>query len=398
MNKHANHAINFDEIIDRRHTHSSKWDTMESVYGVSPDDGISMWVADTDFRAPKCVNDAVQAMVDHGIYGYFGDETAYNASIAWWMSARHGWQIEPEWIFTTHGLCNGTALCVETFTQPGDGVILFTPVYHSFAKIIRASGRDLVECPLELDQGRYVMDLEAAEASLKGHEKMVVFCSPHNPGGRVWDVSEIKALADFCARNDLLLVSDEIHHDLVYPGQKHTIAALAVPEHLDRLVMMSAPTKTFNIAGCHNGNVIIPNEGLRRKFAHTIAALNLSPNSFGQHMTTAAYSPDGAIWVDALMVYLEENQRIFDGAMNALPGVRSMPLEATYLSWVDFSGTGMSATEFTRRVEHDAKIAVNYGETFGSGGQSYLRFNIGLPKSRIIEACTRLTDAFGDLQ
>ncbi|MDA0222244.1 MAG: pyridoxal phosphate-dependent aminotransferase [Proteobacteria bacterium] len=390
--------MNFDQIIDRRNTHSAKWDMMESYYGVSPDDGIAMWVADMDFRPPACVAGAVQTMVDHGIFGYFGGDSDYRNAITWWMKERHGWQIDPASIFSTHGLVNGTALCVSTWTDPGDAVILFTPVYHAFAKIIKAAGRDVRECPLVNNNGRYEMDFADAASRLTGNEKMLVLCSPHNPGGRVWEVGELRQLADFCIEHDLILVSDEIHNDLVFPGHKHTVMPLAAPDIADRLVMMTAPTKTFNIAGSHNGNVTIENETLRQQFADKMLSLGLSPNSFGLTMTTATYSPEGAKWVDDLMAYLAENQRIFNEGVNAIPGVKAMPLEATYLAWVDFSDTGMAVEEFTRRVQEEAKIAVNHGCTFGLGGESYLRFNLGTQKSRVIEAVSRLKEAFADLQ
>jgi len=390
--------MNFDEIIDRHHTHSAKWDLMEPIYGVPAKDGISMWVADMDFRPPACVGAAVQAMADHGIYGYFGDEADYRAAICWWMKNRHGWSVDPQSIFTTHGLVNATGLCVTTWTEPGDGVMLFTPVYHAFARTIRAAGRDVVDCPLTNNDGRYEMDFDVAEASLTARTKMVVLCSPHNPGGRVWDVAELRQLADFCVKHDLILVSDEIHHDLVFEGHKHTVMQLAAPEISARLVMLTAPTKTFNIAGSHTGNVIISDEKLRAEFAATMSGLGLSANSFGLVMTTAAYSKEGADWADALMGYLGENRRLLDAGLNAIPGVRSMALEATYLAWVDFSGTGMAPEEFTRRVEKHARIAVNHGDTFGTGGDMFLRFNLGTPRARIVEAVERLSAAFSDLQ
>ncbi|MGG7645134.1 MalY/PatB family protein [Rhodovulum sp. YNF3179] len=390
--------MDFDEVIDRRGTHSSKWDTMEQVYGVSPDDGLAMWVADMDFRPPEAVQRAVEAMAAHGIYGYFGDDRAYRESIRWWMAERHGWEIDPAWIQTTNGLVNGTAMCVDTWTAPGDGVVLFTPVYHAFARVIRAAEREVVECPLAVRDGRYEMDFDAYDAQMTGREKMVILCSPHNPGGRVWTAAELRGVADFCKRHDLLLVSDEIHHDLVLPGHAHTVMARAAPEITDRLVMMSATTKTFNIAGAHVGNVIIPDDTRRKQFAQRMAALGISPNSFGLHMATAAYSPEGAEWVDALMRYIDGNRRIFDAGIARIPGLASMPLEATYLAWVDFTGTGMTTEEFTRRVERDARIAANHGTTFGKGGESFLRFNLATPRVRVEKAVGQLQKAFGDLQ
>lgn len=390
--------MNFDEQINRRGTHCSKWDMMEPTFGVPADKGLAMWVADMDFRPPQSVQRAVEAMAAHGVYGYFGNDRPYLDAIRWWMQTRHGWTVEPEAIFSTHGLVNGFGMCIEAYTAPGDGVVLMTPVYHAFARIIRASGRQLVECPLKVVDGRQEMDFAAWDAQMTGREKVLVLCSPHNPGGRVWTAAELKATADFCRRHDLILISDEIHHDLVYPGNKHLAMPLAAPEIADRLVMMTATTKTFNIAGAHTGNVIIADPALRAKFAARVLALGVSPNAFGMHMATAAYSPDGAAWVDALMAYLDGNRAIFDMGVNAIPGVRSMPLEATYLAWVDFSGTGMAPEEFTARVEKGALIAANHGPTFGKGGEAYLRFNLATPRARVAEAVERLQEAFADLQ
>ena len=390
--------MSFDEIINRRGTHCSKWDMMEKIYGVPTDTGIAMWVADMDFRPPACVSAAVQGMVDHGIYGYFGDDRAYLDAIRWWMATRHGWDVAADSILTTHGLVNGTALCVDAFTKPGDGVVLMTPVYHAFARVIKAAGREVVECPLALADGRYQMDFDAWDAQMTGRETMLILCSPHNPGGRVWTAAELAGVAAFARRHDLILVSDEIHHDLVMPGQRHTIMSKAAPDILDRLVIMSSTTKTFNIAGCHSGNVIVRDATLRARFAGRLAALGISPNSFGMVMATAAYSPEGAAWVDGLMAYLEGNRALFDAGINAIPGLRSMPLEATYLAWVDFAGTGMAAAEFTARVERQAQIAANHGGTFGKGGESFMRFNLATPRSVVAEAVERLQTAFRDLQ
>ncbi len=390
--------MNFDEVIERRNTHSMKWDMMGARYGVKGEDGIPMWVADMDFRPPAAVQRALKGMVDHGLYGYYGDDAAYLDAIGWWMRTRHNWTVEPEWIFTTHGLVNGTALCLQAFTQPGDGIVLFTPVYHAFFRVIRAAGREAVECPLVERDGRMVMDFDAYDAQMTGREKMVILCSPHNPGGQVWTEEELRGLADFARRHDLILVSDEIHHDLVMPGQKHTVMANAAPDIMDRLVMMSATTKTFNLAGGHTGNVIIPDEALRKTFAQTLASLGISANSFGLEMARAAYSPEGAEWVDALCAYLDGNRQLFEDGMRAIPGVRVTPLQATYLEWVDFRGLGMDETELRRRIESEARIAANHGETFGVGGAGFQRFNIATPRARVVEAVERLQAAFTDVQ
>ena len=389
----------FDEIIDRVGTRCSKWDDMQAAYGVAPDEGgLAMWVADMDFRPPATVQRAVEGLAAHGVYGYPGANPAYLEAIRWWMENRHGWRVEPGWILTCAGLVNGVAMALDAYTQPGDGVIVMSPVYHAFGRVIRASGRELVELPLAQEGGLYRMDWPAWETSLSGREKLLILCSPHNPGGRVWTEDELRQVADFCLRHDLILVSDDIHSDLVMPGQKHRMIATVCPDIADRLVTLTAATKTFNIAGAHVGNAIIANEGLRNRFKAALMARGISPGLFGMDMVTAAYSPEGAAWVDALVRYLDGNRRLFDDGVHAIPGLRSMPLQATYLSWVDFSGTGMAPVEFTARVERTARIAANHGATFGKGGETFLRFNIATPRVRVIEAVARLQQAFADLQ
>ncbi|MDE2790848.1 MAG: pyridoxal phosphate-dependent aminotransferase [Paracoccaceae bacterium] len=388
--------MDFDRIVDRRGTHSMKWDMLESQYGIPADDGIAMWVADMDFEPPAAVRNAVRSMLERGIFGYYGDDASYRTAIRGWMERRHGWLIEPDWIFTTHGLVNGTALCVDVFTDPGDGVILFTPVYHAFSRVIRAAGRRIVECELVEQDGRYHMDLDAWDDRMTGRETMAILCSPHNPGGCVWTVEELRDVAAFCARHDLILVSDEIHQDLVFPGHVHVPTAVAAPEVSARLITLTATTKTFNIAGSHTGNVIIADPNLARTFAARLAALGLTPNSFGLFMAEAAYN-EGEDWLEALLVYLDENRRLFDTALNAVSGVRSMALEATYLAWVDFTTTGLDSREVVERVENRARIATNHGATFGLGGDGFLRFNFACPRPRLEEALDRLQSAFADV-
>lgn len=389
--------MDFDEPIDRRGTNCAKWDGMAAAYGVSPADGLAMWVADMEFRPPAVVQRAVEAMAAHGVYGYWGDDRDYLAAIRWWMRERHGWDPAPEAILTTHGLVNAVGLAVDAYTAPGDAVVIFTPVYHAFARVIRVAGREVRELPLAVEDGRHVMDVAAYDALMTGRERMVILCSPHNPGGRVWTRDDLEAVADFARRHDLVLVSDEIHCDLVMPGHRH-VAMTHVEGVEDRLVMMTATTKTFNIAGAHVGNVIIPDARLRAPFQARMNAMGISPNSFGTTMATAACSPEGAAWVDALTAYLDGNRRAFDKGVEAIPGVRSMRLEATYLAWVDFRGLGMAPEEVARRIERDARIAVNHGPSFGTGGEGWMRVNLGAPRARVAEAVARLQAAFADVQ
>ncbi len=389
---------NFDQRIERRGSYCNKWDDMEAIYGVPASDGLAMWVADMDFYPPESVQRAVEKLAAHGVYGYPSQNPGYPAAIRWWMENRHGWQIDPDWIVTALGLVNGTALAIAALTAPGDRVILMTPVYHAFARVIRAQGREVAEFPLARENGRYVLDLDAWAGMMTGREKMMILCSPHNPGGRVWSPEELRRIADFCLEHDLPLLSDEIHHDLVMPGQRHTVMAKAAPEISDRLITLTAATKTFNIAGAHVGNAIISDPGLRAAYLAQMHGMGLSVGMFGTDMVTAAYSPEGAAWVDELVSYLDGNRRLFDEGINAIPGLASMPLEATYLSWVDFAGTGMSQEEVRGRLVNDARIAANVGATFGLGGESFMRFNIATPRANVAEAVSRIRSAFGDLQ
>ena len=385
---------NFDEKIDRIGSHSLKWDMLQSFYGMDPKESLSMWVADMDFRPPQSVTDALQASIDHGIHGYFGDESEHHQAIIQWMKTRHQWAVEPEWINTVHGLVQGTALCVQAFSKPKEGVILFTPVYHAFAKIIKANNREVIESPLEIHNGRYEMNLDKLASELKGHETMMILCSPHNPGGRVWSVDELKQVAQFCQTHHLTLVSDEIHHDLVYPPAQHTVMANAAPEIIPQLVMLTATTKSFNIAGGLSGNVTIQDPDLRQRFQATLMASGTSANRYGVLMATAAYQ-GGAEWLDQLVDYLDGNRRLFDEAIAGIEGVESMKMDATYLAWVNFEKTGLSTSEVIERVEKQARIATNHGAMFGKGGEGYLRFNFACQREVVEQAIIQLKQVFG---
>lgn len=388
-------AFDFDEVIDRRGTHCSKVDTLEARFGITDRDVIAMTVADMDFRSPPAVNDALRRLANEGVHGYFGDAGEMNQAVIDWLAARHGWMPEAEWIGTAQGLVSAIGLCIQAFTEPHQGVVVFSPVYHMFGHIVRATGRPLIESELRVVQGRHEMDLEGLAEQVGPDTRMVLLCSPHNPGGRVWSPDELRALAAFCEERDLILVSDEIHHDLVFEGARHNVTAKAVPEVMDRLVTLVAPSKTFNIAGAQVGFTIVSNPELRRRLHRVNAAAGLgSPNRMGAFMATAAYA-EGAGWLDALLPYLQKNRDLVNETLaRRIPGARPMALEATYLAWVDFTALGLSSDELFRRSVERARVVPHKGSIFGKGGEGWLRLNFAMPRPVLERAIDGLADAF----
>ncbi len=389
----------FDRVIERRGTHATKWDMTAKLSGITAADAIPMWVADMDFAAPPGVTQALAATVDRGVHGYYADTGSWADALTDWLALRHGVSIKPEWVSPTPGVVSGLGLILQAVSEPGDDVVVFPPAYHAFRKIILANDRRILDAQLVQRQGRYAMDLEALGRMLTPRTKVVFFCSPHNPGGTVWSVEEIRALAAFCAEHNLILVSDEIHCDLVLDGAAHIPTMNAAPEIADRLITCVAATKTFNLAGAHVGACVTPNAALKRKLDARIAASGLlSYNAFGMIATEAAWRT-GEAWLNELLPYLRGNRDLLDARIEAAaPGARSMRLDATYLAWVDFSGTGLSAEDVAKRVSGRARIFASPGSQFGPGGETWLRFNFATPRPILQEALDRLDDAFSDLR
>ena len=388
--------MSFDEIIDRRNTHCSKWDMMDAFTGVSDPDAISMWVADMDFAAAPCITRALQAELDAGYHGYWGGSQATAQVVSDWYARQHNWQPDPRHIRFSHGVIGGLGVAIAAWSDPGDGVMLFSPVYHAFYRQIEAQGRHVIEAELSLNEGRYEIDWDATEAAA-AKSRIMILCTPHNPGGVVWGADDIARLGDICKKHDLVLVSDEIHMDLTFPGTSHIPAATAAPDHLDRLVVLTAASKAFNIAGGETGIAIIPDEARRAEFDRHYLDRESSANRYGITMVHAALS-GGDAWLDAVRAYLAENFAVFAKRMNAIPGVSVMDMQATYLSWVDMSGTGMDDAELKRRFLQDARVAPSPGPDFGTGGTGHMRFNLALPRPTLLDALTLIETAFADLQ
>lgn len=389
--------MTFDEAVDRRNTNCAKWDSAARYAGTTPDDLLPMWIADTDFRTPEVARRALADMAEFGVMGYMAGLDEMRASVAWWMETRHGWSVDPSHVLCAGGLGNAIAMVIDAMTAPGDEVMIFTPVYHEFANRVESAGRVPVLVEMKSVEGRVSANLEAAAKAVTDKTRLLLFCSPHNPGGQVWTKDELADVAAFATAHDLLLVSDEIHHDLVFPGKSYTPMA-QIDGIADRLIVLTAPSKTFNTAGLRLGHITISDDALRARMEATLTARCVQPNMAGVVACTAVYSPEGAEWADAQMAYLDENRRIFDAGLNGIPGVRSLPLEATYLAWVDFRGTGMSDDELLDRLTNRARVVPQRGAGFGPGGSGHMRFNIGTQRGNIHAAVDRIRSTFSDLQ
>ncbi len=391
--------FDFDRVIERRGTHSAKWDNIARLSGIESPDAIPMWVADMDFAAPPGVTAALTAEVQRATHGYYADTGTWARALADWMLRRHGLQVDPGWVSPTPGIVSGLGLILQAVSEPGDEVVLFPPVYHAFRRIVVANDRRILDVQLVETAGCYTMDFDALRAKLTPRTKVVFLCSPHNPGGTVWTPDELRALAAFCAEHDLILVSDEIHCDLLFDGAKHTPTLTAASEIADRLITCVAATKTFNLAGAHVGGCFTSNVALKKRLDARIMASGLgSYNGFGMIATEAAWRT-GEAWLDALLPYLTANRDLFDARIQAAaPGARSMHLDSTYLAWVDFSATGLSPEDVAARVAKRARIFASPGPQFGPGGETWLRFNFATPRPLLEQALGRLDDAFADLR
>ena len=385
--------VNFDKYIDNRHAKLSKFDGLRSLYGTSKDTCISMWVADMDFNPPQAVIKALEKEVSHGVFGYYGNNKSFINSIKMWMKNRHDWDISEEWCSVVHGVNSGIGMGLRAFSEPGDEVLLFSPIYYSFFNTIKNNGRVAREIPLKIVKDQYEVDFNELEKRLSGKEKIIIFCSPHNPGGKIWNIETLITLAEFCKKNKIIIFMDEIHHDLTYSDKPHTTFLKAAPEAEDISLIFTAATKTFNIAGCHTGTTIIPNPKLRSIYDREHAAFGKTPNRFGMIMTEAAYR-EGAEWLDQLMDYLENNKKIFTSAMKSLTDVNVFDLESTYLAWVDFSQLNISEAELKTMLVNEAGVAPSFGGGFGNTTGKFARFNLAC-RTEILElAIQRLAKTF----
>lgn len=378
---------NFDEVINRRHTHSAKWDEVG-------EDLLPMWVADMDFKSPPEVIAALETRVRHGIFGYSGGYDDWYAALILWMKQHYAWEVQKEWISTSPGVVPALDMLVRALTRPGEGVIIQTPVYPPFFHVVEKTGRRLIENPLYSDGRKYRMDLPKLKQQIDQETKLLILCSPHNPVGRVWSRKELAALGEFCLEHGIVVVADEIHSDLVFAGHRHTVFATVSPEFEQNCVVCNAPSKTFNIAGIQASNIIIPSPELRKAFQHVLNTGELGlPNVFAVTALEAAYT-SGEPWLRAMLVYVEENYRLAKTFIEQrIPEIRVIDSEGTYLLWLDCRNLQMSDEQLNRFIREKARLALSPGHIFGRVGRGFQRMNIGCPRSTLQEGLQRLEAA-----
>lgn len=382
---------NFDEYIDRRGTDCEKWDGLEEEFGRG--DIAALWVADMDFKAPPEVLDALHKKLDEGALGYPRIRESLLKAIQNWEKTRHNWEFGTETITWAPGVVAGLSFAVMAFTKPGDGVIIQTPVYPPFYRTVREAGRIINENPLKYENGRYVMDIEALEKLVTPTCRTLILCSPHNPVARVWSREELEALADLAKRKDMLIISDEIHQDLVYSDAKH-ICLASLEGMKERTVTFVAPSKTFNIAGMKASVAIIPDESLRARYISVIERFHLnSVNILGLTAMETAYAQCGE-WLDQLMAYLEVNRNYTEEFIRErMPKAKLDHPEGTYIFWIDFRGYGFNSETLQDFLVNKAKVGFNKGTNFGIAGDGFARVNIGTTHAQLAAALEQVAEA-----
>jgi len=382
-------AFDFDEFVNRRNTASVKWD-------MAPFDVLPLWVADMDFKAPNEVLEVLKERILHGIFGYTYPQDSYYQAVIDWMKRRHNWQIEKDWIIITPGIVTALFIIVQAFTKEKDAVLIQQPVYNPFMDAVIKNNRKLVNSPLVNVDGYYQIDFVDFEQKIIDNDvKLFIMCSPHNPVGRVWTKEELIKIGEICLKHNVLIVTDEIHHDLVFKGNKHIPFASISSEFSNQCITCTAPSKTFNLAGLKISNIIIENKTIRDKYLDFIKKISLgSSNIFGLLACEASYNK-GEKWLEQVMTYIEDNKKLVIGffAKN-FPQIKITNSEATYLLWIDCRALNIDHKNLENLLYNDAKLWLNQGYVYGEEGEGFVRLNLACTREVLKEALERIKKVF----
>ncbi len=386
----------FDEIIPRENTNCVKYDLRKALFG--KEEVIPMWVADMDFRTPDFILDAIRQRLSHEILGYTIRSKDFSQAIITWMDRRHQWKIQPGWISFSPGVVPAINMLVLALTQPGDGIIVQPPVYFPFFSAVNENGRRLIENPLKLENGRLCMDFDDLEAKAAG-ASMILISHPHNPGGSVWTSNELLRLAEICLKHKVLMVSDEIHSDLIFKPHRHIPLASLSEEIAAQTITCNAPSKTFNLAGLATAYLIIPNKSILDKYNDMLNdKLHLGMgNIFGAEALKAAYRK-GDDWLAQLLHYVWGNiGYVVDFCNSHLPQIKPVVPESTYMIWLDCKAMNAGSDELKKFFLQKAGIGLNEGKMFGTGGEGFMRMNVACPRATVEKAMHRIRDASGKI-
>ena len=388
--------FNFDKIIDRTNNFSAKWSEMNKNFGTN--DLLPMWVADMDFLTAPCVMEALKDRLEQGIFGYTTRPSSYNESIVNWLDNRFSWKINQEWLMFSPAVITSISLLIQNLTQKNDKIMIQEPVYSPFHNIVESNERSLVISPLvKLDDGSYVMDYEDIEAKIKD-VKVFILCNPHNPVGRVWTREELTRLGEICLKHNVLIISDEIHSDIILKNHKHTPFASISKEFSENTITCMAPTKTFNLAGLQSSFLVISNPYYYEVMDKAFSILDIKRNNaFSLVATEAAYNY-GEDWLYELIKYIEDNVDFaIDYIKNHMPQLKVKKPEGTYLLWVDFSNLNVDKKDLKNALINKGRIALSDGSSFGIGGDGYYRINLACPRSMVLEGLKRIEFAIKSL-
>ncbi|MFF3448455.1 MalY/PatB family protein [Streptomyces sp. NPDC002667] len=392
----------FDAVVDRRNSNSMKWAAAHEFLTADEvaADPLPMWVADTDFKAPRAVIDALHQAVEHGVFGYpAGASDSYLDAVTGWQGRRFGWEVPREWVMQTAGIITTLKTVVQAFSAPGDSVLIQPPVYVHFHEDVLLNGRHLAFAPLQRTDDGYRFDARVFEAAIRPDTKVFILSHPHNPTGNVWTEDELRTMGEICARHGVLVVSDEVHQDLViHPDRRHVPFASLGVEFARNSITCTSPGKTFNLPGLQSANVLVPDPRLRAELARQYER-NVFPlvNVLGMVAAEAAYTY-GEPWLEELLTYLRDNQAYFADAVNsATSKVRVLPADSLYLAWMDCRGLGMDAETLDHFMLTRARLWLDKGQKFGIEGHGYMRVNLGCPRSTVDEAVDRLLAAVGNV-
>ncbi len=383
---------NFDEEVAREGTNCVKFDLRKNFFGTA--DVIPMWVADMDFRTPDFIINALRKRLSHEVMGYTFHPREYFTSMAEWLRSMHGWEVSEDWICFCPGIVPALNLCTLAYTRPGDSVIIQPPVYTPFFDAVENHGRNLILNQLVFSEGKWRMDLDSLRRIITPDTRMIIISNPHNPVGRSWDPEELKELAAICIENHTLILSDEIHCDLVLPGYRHTpVAKLSSPISAITVTCV-APSKTFNVAGLSTSSVVISNPVLRKYFKSKTDHLHIgNGNIFGTVSSVAAYS-EGREWLSELLLYLDGNAGfVMEYCREFIPEIVPSRPEATYMIWLDCRKLGMTGKELGEFFVSKAGVGLNEGSAFGPGGEGFMRMNLGTTRKRIMKAMEQIRKA-----